>query len=163
MKISESHQNINLGNLIISYDDLMAQSALWASGIELASKYLAKYESPEKAAKHLSNHNLINIAMIAVGDILPVETNPGVIFRIEKIVLSLAVAYLAGYNQTDEEVRTFIQSNFNSSLDDFLTDEDCSDFWERVGVAGAHMLINNVNYAWFRSHACKYFFKKHKK
>lgn len=156
-------QEIKLGHLSISYNELMKQSSLWSSGVELASRFLKKYKEPENAAKHLYNLDFKSIAAIGINELTRIDVNIDTVIKLQRMILTFATAYLAGYEYSDDIVRRFVESKFHDSSDESLQFDDTVDVYGRIGRGMAHVGITYVSYEHFRRSTYKFFFKKNKK
>ena len=139
-------QTITVGNKIFSYDELIAHSNLMSLSIDLANKYLVRYTDSKKAAKHLLHSSLLKSAVGGLSDLIPPDEKSNSVkyrteftFTLYQILLSLAIAYLAGFDLHGKEVWGFVLGNFRTVTINISSTEELS---ERVGYALAHSIFN---------------------
>lgn len=163
MKHLSSQQTITIDQQSFPYGEFIIQSNLKGASIELADKYIKNYSDPQKAAKYMLHISSIESIGSCFSDILPSENESnsakygmGVVFVLRQLVLCLAIAYLAGFDISDDEVRVFILGNFHTVPIDTGADEELS---ERIGCTIAHGTNNFISSEIMGHRAYKYFFE----
>ncbi len=162
-------KTINIGNYSASYDKFISDINMEYI-LTSAAEALEKCTDPFKAATHFINTSSFRMLYFNLQDFIPYneETDnlaysAGAAFLLSQIAMCLVIAEIAGFNPSDDEVQTFILSNFHNKYinSTFSTPDSSSVEIFTYGVL--HTLSSLASSEILGRRARDFFFKKHKK
>ena len=116
-------QSIKIADILLSYSDLIDKTGLSTISANMANQYLEKYPRPQKAASHLISAFIPQIVLLGVPSSFPdtpdytsVKKTAAAASVLLQILMSLSVAYIAGFEPSDHEVQVFIMSKSTIAL-----------------------------------------------